>query len=53
MEEYEKEHFYFQQDGATAFTDRGTRDILRRMFPGRVISLRENYYEMDSKFKSN
>jgi transposase len=32
------EHVYFQQDGATPHTARVSMDVVRRMFPGRVIS---------------
>jgi hypothetical protein len=31
---------WFQQDGATAHTARGSMGVLREMFPGRLISLR-------------
>jgi len=31
---------WFQQDGATAHTARMSLDVLRRMFPGRLVSLR-------------
>ena len=31
---------WFQQDGATAHTARMLLNVLRRMFPGRLVSLR-------------
>ena len=33
------QNVYFQQDGATPHTARLSMDVVRRMFPGRVISL--------------
>jgi hypothetical protein len=33
---------WFQQDGATAHTARGSMGVLREMFPGRLISLRDD-----------
>jgi hypothetical protein len=33
---------WFQQDGATARTARGSMGVLREMFPGRLISLRDD-----------
>lgn len=39
--EYERESFWFQQDGATAHTARRSRAILQEMFPGQVVSLHE------------
>ncbi|XP_025200175.1 uncharacterized protein LOC112598060 [Melanaphis sacchari] len=43
IEEYENNDiFWFQQDGATAHTARCSRAVLQKMFPGRLISLREN-----------
>lgn len=38
MEEQGPQNMWFQQDGATAHTARETIQILRRMFPGRLIS---------------
>jgi hypothetical protein len=32
------QNVYFQQDGATPHTAHGSMDVVRRMFPGRVIS---------------
>jgi len=32
------QNVYFQQDGATPHTTRLSMDVVRRMFPGRVIS---------------
>lgn len=40
MEENGVENVWFQQDGATAHTSRRSMDILRELFPGRLISLR-------------
>lgn len=43
IEEYENtDAFWFQQDGTTVHTARHSRAILQQMFPGRLISLREN-----------
>ncbi|KAL4130614.1 hypothetical protein QTP88_008035 [Uroleucon formosanum] len=43
IEEYENNDvFWFQQDGATAHTARWSRAVLQKMFPGRLVSLREN-----------
>jgi len=43
VEEYENtDAFWFQQDGATTYTAHRFRDILQKMFPGCLISLREN-----------
>ncbi|KAF0711882.1 DUF4817 domain-containing protein [Aphis craccivora] len=43
IKEYENNDvFWFQQDGATAHTARCSRAVLQKMFPGRLISLREN-----------
>lgn len=39
-EEVGVENVWFQQDGATAHTSRRSMDILRKMFPGRLVSLR-------------
>ena len=33
---------WFQQDGATAHTARISLNVLRRMFPGRLVSLRDD-----------
>lgn len=38
LAEHDITHFWFQQDGATCHTARATMDILRQMFPGRLIS---------------
>ncbi|XP_039295229.1 uncharacterized protein LOC120353885 [Nilaparvata lugens] len=44
LEEMVEEHgladLWFQQDGATAHTARISLDVLREMFPGRLVSLR-------------
>lgn len=40
LEEMERENVWFQQDGATAHTSRACMEVLRAMFPERLISLR-------------
>ncbi|XP_039292755.1 uncharacterized protein LOC120353366 [Nilaparvata lugens] len=40
VEEQDLGEIWFQQDGATAHTARISMDLLREMFPGRLISLR-------------
>lgn len=41
MEEHDTGGFWFQQDGATAYTTLCSRVILQEMFPGQLICLRE------------
>lgn len=38
VRENDLEDFWFQQDGATCHTSRATMDLLRPLFPGRIIS---------------
>jgi hypothetical protein len=40
LDDVDTEHVWFQQDGATAHTERRSLGVLREMFPGRLISLR-------------
>jgi hypothetical protein len=40
FDEHGAENAWFQQDGATAHTSRRLLRILRKMFPGHVVSLR-------------
>ena len=40
LEFNDTENFWFQQDGATAHTARPSLEVLREMFPNRLISLR-------------
>lgn len=39
-QQYDTQAFWFQQDGATAHAALRSRQILQRLFPGRLISLR-------------
>lgn len=41
LAELNVQNAWFQQDGATAHTSRASLQLLREMFPGRLISLRE------------
>ena len=38
--DHEEEEVWFQQDGATAHTARRSMEMLRELFPGRLVSLR-------------
>ena len=38
MEVVDKQHMWIQQDGATIHTAKQTMEILRKIFPGRLIS---------------
>lgn len=40
LEEEQLEDLWFQQDGATAHTARNSLNVLKEMFPGRLVSLR-------------
>ena len=38
--DHEEEEVWFQQDEATAHTARRSMEMLRELFPGRLVSLR-------------
>jgi hypothetical protein len=47
--EYGQQNVWFQQDGATAHTAHRSLSILREMFPGHIVSLRDNMMTDDGE----